>query len=415
MNKRSSTKYIYFAFIWHGFFLALTVSMLDLNTVFPFLINELTSSKIVFAGLYSVMLGVPLIFNVIFSHHLKKKEYKKKYLLLGIYIRGSAFLGMAIFTYFFSVDHPTLTILSFYFFVFMFSISAGFAGLSYSDIIAKLLNSEKRISLYTIKQLFGSTAAFMGGLVINYIFSQNIDFPLNYTISLSIGFFGLFIASLGFLFLKEPASIINHDNNDSLTTYIKKIPKVLKKDSSFKLFIIVENLAGFSIMILPFYIFFAKDNWSIDESYVGTYLIVLIIGTIFSNLIWGAIGNKFNAKAIVRFCIMLGGLNPLLAIYLGTTTPELYAIVFFIIGFTISGRKIGFEPYLLDIIPTKERVEYLGIRGSLNILVIILPLLAAKTINQFGYNFTFIGVTVMMSIAFILLGKISNRQIKEMC
>ncbi|MFK5883542.1 MAG: MFS transporter [Candidatus Izemoplasma sp.] len=415
MTNRSSTKYIYFAFIWHGFFLALTVSMLDLNTVFPFLIDELTSSKLVFAGLYSVMLGVPLIFNVIFSHHLKKKEYKKKYLLLGIYIRGTAFLGMAIFTYFFSVDYPTLTILSFYFFVFMFSISAGFAGLSYSDIIAKLLKSDKRVSLYTFKQLFGSSAAFMGGIIIKYIFSQNISFPLNYTISLSIGFFGLFIASLGFLFLKEPPSVVNHDNNDSLMTYIKKIPEVLKKDSSFKLFIIVENLAGFSIMILPFYIFFAKYKWDIDDSYVGTYLIVLVVGTIFSNLIWGAIGKRFNAKAIVRFCIMLGGLNPLIAMYLGTTSPELFAIVFFIIGFTISGRKIGFEPYLLDIIPTKERVEYLGIRGSLNVLVIILPLLAAGAIEVFGYNFTFIGVSVMMATAFILLGKISNKQIEDMC
>jgi len=38
-------------FIWHGAFLALTMSMLDLNTVFPALISNLTESKIIF-GIY---------------------------------------------------------------------------------------------------------------------------------------------------------------------------------------------------------------------------------------------------------------------------------------------------------------------------------------------------------------------------
>ena len=214
--------------------------------------------------------------------------------------------------------------------------------------------------------------------------------------------------------LPEPKSIISN-NRDPLKAFIKKIPSILKKDNSFKLFIVVENLAGFSIMILPFYYLYAKDRFNFDESYIGTYLIWLTVGTIFSNFIWGFLANRFNAKQIVRFCIVLGGLNPLLAIYLGTVSPEMFAIIFFILGFMISGRKIGFEPYLLDIIPTEERVEYLGIRGSLNILIVILPLIGALTIDLFGFNFTFIVVSVMMGIAVLLLSKISNKQIQELC
>ncbi len=414
MKFTKSPNYIYFAFIWHGFFLALTHSMLDLNTVFPALITTLTESKVIFGALYSVMLGVPLMFNVIFSHYLKKKEYKKKYLLLGIYIRSSAFLGMSIFTYYLSETNPMLTIYSFFFFVFLFSISAGFAGLSYSDIIAKSLSSEKRVRLYTIKQFFGSSAAFLGGLVIARIFSIGIDYPLNYTISLVIGAVGLAIASLGFIILPESPSIIS-ESKETLTGFIKRIPSILRKDSSFKLFIIVENLAGFSIMILPFYMLYAKERFNIDDSFIGYYLIVLTVGTIFSNIVWGFLAKRLNAKAIVRFCITLGGLNPLLAIYLGTTSPEYFAVIFFILGFMISGRKIGFEPYLLDIIPKTERVEYLGIRGSLNILIVILPLIGALIINLFGFNVTFVVVTVAMFSAVYLLSKISEKQLEDFC
>jgi len=414
MKFTKSTKYIYFAFIWHSFFLALTVSMLELNTVFPALITTLTENRIIFAALYSVMLGVPLMFNVIFGYYLRNKEYKKRYLLLGIYLRSFAFLGMAIFTYYFSLSNPIITLISFFFFVFLFSVSAGFAGLSYSDIVAKLLNSEKRVRLYTVKQIFSSSSAFVGGLLIVKIFDLGIDYPLNYTISLLIGSVGLVIASLGFLLLPEPKSVIKK-NNEHLTTFIKKIPGILKKDNSFKLFIVVENLAGFSVMILPFYMLYAKDMFNIDNSYIGIYLIWLTVGKILSIFVWGFLGARFNAKQIVRFCIMLGGLNPLIAIYLGTIGPDAFVIVFFILGFIINGRKIGFEPYLLDIIPTKERIEYLGIRGSLNILIVILPIVGAIIINMFGFNVTFILVSVMMAIAGILLSKISNKQIKELC
>ncbi len=414
MKITKSPYYVYFAFIWHGFFLALTVSMLDLNTVFPALVTTLTDSKVIFAAFYSIMLGVPLIFNVIFGHYLRNKTFKKKYLLLGIYLRSFAFLGMAYFTYYYSLDNPSLTLISFFFFVSLFSISAGFAGLSYTDIIAKTLNREKRLRLYTYKQFFGGSAAFIGGLLIAKIFSMGIAFPVNYTISLLIGTLGLLIASLGFVFLPEPASVVT-DNQESLKAFIKRIPKILKKDKSFKTFIVVENLAGFSIMILPFYMVFAKETFILDDSFIGKYLITLTFGTIFSNIIWGLLSTKLNAKAIMRICIIIGGLTPLLAMYLGTTTPEYFMIIFFLIGFMISGRRIGFEPFLLDIVPKEERVEYLGIRGSLNILKVLLPLVGALVINYFGFSITFIMVSVMMALAAFLLGKISEKQIEEFC
>lgn len=413
--KRSSKNYVYFAFIWHGFFLAITASMLDLNTVFPALITTLTSSRILFGLIYSVMLSVPLIFNVIFSHYLRRKKHKKIYLLIGIYLRGASFLGMALFTFYFAKTHPNLTLFSYFIFVFLFSISAGFAGISYSDIIAKELDSKDRVNLYTIKQFFGSSGAFLGGLFIAKIFSIDMVYPLNYSVSLFIGFVGLFIASLGFIFLKEPESVISKDKPVSLLQYIKKIPSVLKKDESFKYFIIVENLSGFSIMILPFYMMFAKESFVLDDSYIGIYLIILTVGTIISTLLWGFIAKKFDAKHIVGLCIILGGLNPILALILSNTTPALFGIIFFIIGFMRSGRKIGFEPYFLDIIPLNERVEYLGIRGSLNILRVILPLVAGILISYVGYIITFILVTVMMTLSFIELLKITDKQIEEFC
>ncbi len=399
-----SNKKIFYAFIWHGVFLALTKSMLDLNTVFPSLIDEMTHSKVIFGILYSVMLGVPLIFNIVFSHYLKTFKKKKKVLLFGIYLRSFSFLGMALFTIFYAIDRPMLTTGSFFVWIFLFSISAGFAGISYADIIAKTMKPIERNKLYATKQFIGSIAALFGGFLIKKIFSMpSIVYPYQYGISLFIGAFGLFVASFGIITIKEPDSIIYAEKADKFIDFIKTIPSIIKKDAHFKNFIIIENLASFSIMILPFYIIFAKQVFDLDQSYIGTFLIVQITGTVFSNIIWGILATKRNAKTVVKVCIAIGAFLPILAIVLSFTSVYIYSIIFVLLGFIISGRRVGFEPYLLDIAPDDRRTEYLGIRGTMNLFVVILPIVGGLFIDVVGFYTTFTIVSFVMLIALFLM------------
>lgn len=408
---RSNIKFVYFAFVWHGFFLALTMSMIDFNTVLPTLIDTLNDSKIIFGSLYSIMLGGPLIFNIVFSHYLKRFRKKKKFLLTGMYIRGFAFFGMAFVTYFYALESPMTVILSFYVFITLFAVSAGFAGLSYSDIVGKMVTKEERTTLFTVKQFFSSSASFLGGVLVGIVFASDISFPLNYTYTLGLGFTGLFVASIGFLLLKEPEGVA-HENAMSLSGYIRTVPKLMKEDKTFLKFVIVENLSSFSMMILPFYILYAREILNIPDSYIGVFLILQVSGTILSNIMWGLIGKKKNAKAIVRGCVLLGALNPLFAVLLGTFSPELFGLVFLIIGFNMSGRQVGFEPYLLDIAPKRKRIEYLGIRGSLNLLVVVLPLLGGVFISLAGYEITFVTVALIMMVAFFMLKHMNAHETK---
>ena len=148
---------------------------------------------------------------------------------------------------------------------------------------------------------------------------------------------------------------------------------------------------------------YAKDTFAIDESYVGRYLIFQTIGAILSNFLWGAISNKWGSKMIIRIFALLGGLTPILAILLSKLGPNYYAIVFFIVGFLISGRAVGFESYLLDIAPSDNRIIYLGIRGTMNFLIVLLPIMGGFLITFMGYQLTFIIVAIVMFVAFILL------------
>jgi len=70
-----------------------------------------------------------------------------------------------------------------------------------------------------------------------------------------------------------------------------------------------------------------------------------------------------------------------------------------------SGRLVGFEPYLLDIVPEAGRSLFLGIRGSLDVLIAILPTLGGLFVDLLGFRPLFFVVTVVLLLAFLLLGK----------
>jgi len=403
----NSRKSIYAIFIWHAFFLAITMSMIDFNTVFPSLISSLTESKIIFGAIYSIMFGVPLIFNLIFGHYLSSKKFKKKFLLLGINLRAFSFLGMAFFVYKYASQDPSIVIISLFFWVFLFSFSGGFAGIVYTDIIGKFLKKGERGSLYAFKQFFSSIGFLIGGFIIAFAFNvSNISYPTNYALVLFMGFIGLLIASGAFWCIKEPPSKI--ENYVSFFVFVKKIPEILKSDKRFSRFIVVENLTSFSLMILPFYIVYAKEIFHI--TLLSFYLFAIIIGAIISNIFWGAISKKLSSKAVIETCIFIGAFIPILSLLMVPLGPYYFTIIFLLIGFIRSGRIIGFDPYFLDIAPESKRTIYLGIRGTLSVLTVILPLIGGIFIEILGYMFTFCIVSIVMFISLFLLWEKSISQ-----
>lgn len=410
-KNNSSNVMLYFIFTWHNVFLALTMSMIDFNTILPTLINILTDSKIVLGALYSILLAAPLLFNFVFSYYMSSFKYRRRFLITGIYLRSISFFLMAVVVYFFAVKSPSITLGSLFFLIFLFSTSGGMAGLAYADLISKIVPKNMRAKLYSIKQFAGSAASFLGAVLVSKIFStEGFSFPVNYSLSFFIGFLGLMIASITFWLIKEPASKVNDNEKSSLGFLIKSIPKILKDDPNFFKFILVENFSSFSLMVLPFYIIFAQEFLYTDSSYIGKFLFFQIIGTISSNVMWGVLGSHFGVKNVVSICIFIGGIIPLIAILLSNFPPMYFSIVFILIGFVISGRRIGFEPYLLEISPPEQTILYLGIRGTLNLFTVLLPLLGGFFIQFFGYIFTFVLVSIMMFISFFLLKRKGNKK-----
>ena len=213
------------------------------------------------------------------------------------------------------------------------------------------------------------------------------------------------IGGMGFWKLKEPASEIKEDDITNKNNFVGNIVTILKADKPFLKFILIENMTSFSLMILPFYMVFIKNSFSNYMNYLGVFVIVQVVGSITSNFLWAFISRKFGSKSVVKLCIFMGATIPIIALLINSLGPIWYILVFLLLGFITSGRNIGFEPYLLDIAPNEKRTIYLGIRGSLNVLVVLLPLAGGIFINILGYYLTFGLVSLVMFLVFFSMNK----------
>jgi len=222
----------FFAFNWHAFWLALAQTFADKNTVLPGLILFAGGTQLEIGYLTSIMIGIPLISQLLFASYLTRKPRKKYFLLLGIYMRVLAFAGVVLSLSSLESSNPDFIIYSVFAWMFLFSISGAFAGVSYTDILGKSITGETRKRFFVFRQFLSSLGVLISALVVRFILRE-LEYPQNYIIMFSAASALLFIATFGFLMIKERPSEIK-ESPESLLTILRSIPSIIKKDGNLR-------------------------------------------------------------------------------------------------------------------------------------------------------------------------------------
>ncbi|MGK9369917.1 hypothetical protein ACSSWA_13555 [Melioribacter sp. Ez-97] len=240
----------FFSLIWHAFWLALAEAFADKNTVMPALILFAGGAQTEVGYLASIMIGVPLLSQLLFAVLLSGKKYKKKFLLTGIYLRVSAFAGAALSIYLIDRISADSFIFLILFWMFLFSISGAFAGISYGDIVGKSFETSKRKTFFATKQFIAGAGVLSSAFLAKFLLSE-LEYPRNYQTAFFSAASFLFIASAGFWTIKEkPSRVIIKKKMELLKSVIGEI----RNNKTLRGLILISNLAGFSFVTIPFLI-----------------------------------------------------------------------------------------------------------------------------------------------------------------
>jgi len=402
-TEEQESKRNFKAFIWHAIFLALASNFMDVDTVIPAMLIKVGGNSIHMGILTTIMIGGASFMQLFFSGFLSNQAFKKKFLISAVNIRVLSLFSLAALFYYADSLSQNTVFFSIFILITIFSFSGSFANVSYIDILGKTISAKKRKHFFSLKQLISSIGLLASAFVASWVL-KSYAFPINYSYTYLSAASLLLLASVGFYFLSEnkPSTF----RKIGIKDFFIQMPKEIKHNSNLKNYLIIINLLGIGISLLPFVILLAKDTQNLSFGNVGIFLIFRTIGMLIGSLSLYFLVNKFTYKKVLLFNVFLGSSLPILAL-LVHDSQLLFPGIFLLAGIFISTFKISMNGLLIEISSTENRTLYAGMSGAGNILTSIFPLLAGVLISLLGFNIVFVLISILMLGSYVFIRRLN--------
>ncbi|HDD62465.1 MAG TPA: MFS transporter [Chloroflexi bacterium] len=385
--------------LWHGAFLALGVSLTQPTTVISAFIADLTGSTIWVGGLSTVLIIAGALPQIFVARWIEPRPRKMPYLMTAIYLRVISWGILAWLIYAIGDQQPLTLAWILVGMLAIFYAGGGLGNIPYTDIIGKIIPAERRGAY------FGGMGALAGPLSVGAAFfaryiMAHVTYPNNYALLFGLAAVGLGIASLGFWVMREPLSSAAEQSLQSWHQYWQQL---LTAGRRLKTLITAQLLTGFSLMALPFYVVFARDQLDAPSEAVGWFLLAQVLGGLLFNLVWARLVDQAGSRWMLFFCAIISTLTPLLAIILASFGWFALTPVFFLAGASLAGRQVGFQSALLEVAPATERATYAGLNAVLLLPIAFLSLGAGLFLQFWSYTALFLFTALFVGAGIVVI------------
>jgi MFS family permease len=388
------------AFYWHAFFLAVTTSFTEVNTVMPALILEAGGTEVAVGVLTAIMLGLPLITQLVFAGFLHTRERKKPYLLLAINLRvlalGAAAVGIALYgtgTMIIPIVFAAMTV---------FALSGAFAGVSYTELVGNLVRTANRRTFFVRRQVITTLGLLASAIVTRFLLGA-AAFPDGYVLLFAMAAAFLFVAAGGFWALREPP--LDEESarpTGGVVAAIRQAPAMLRADQNLRSLILVANLVALGFTSIPLVTALAHRTYELDSATVGTFVLIQIGGMLAANVVWNRLVRRGGFRLVLQVeLVLIAALFPLALLVSAVAPLWTFALLYLVTGAIISGQKIAIEGALVQISPDGRRALYAGVFGAANLGAAFMPLLTGVLVGVLGFPAVFLGAAAVALVALI--------------
>lgn len=301
------------------------------------------------------------------------------------------------------IENQTFNSYALVFLLLIFSIASGVGSISFKDVTGKTVPKGERGQMLSFRSTFGGALALIaGGSLVFFLKGENSKW-------LYVGLFTLasllwVAASIIFSLIQEmPGST---QGGRTPVEEIKTGASLLRKEKSYRNFIITRALLMAIPLLDPFFILVAKDISNTSWNYLGLIIVIGSLAQIVSSPIWGRLADK-SSLLLMRISAGLSILSILYALvflYFKTDALNFYYFmpVFFINGIAYSGARLSRKTYIIDYAPENERPTYVSVANTLIGLFTIVAASFGLIAEYFGLAYQFWFFLLLLVVCILL-------------
>lgn len=393
------------AFLWHATFLAFAKNFMDVDTIIPAMLIESGGGAFHIGLMTAIMLGGSSFTQLFFAPFLSNKTYKKKHLLAGINTRIFSLAGLGFLLFLLEGEKTGYILWLAFLFITLFSLAGAFANISYTDILGKSVDQDKRKTFFSSLQIISGLIVLVSAFFVKKVLVWKA-FPANYAFMFFIGGGLLLIASGGFWSIKEAVpSALKISNVKEFFAVLKTELRENKKLAYFLGFI---NTQGIAISFLPFIVLYAKETFQTQSNDTGIFLIFKVAGIVFVSVLVLLGAKKLKYNVLLYSNVALSLILAATAFFLKDASAIKY--IFIIGGVVYSLYTMSMNGLLLEVSGNENRALYTGFAGAGNILPALFPLLGGAIISHFGFHSFFTLFMVIIATSAFFIFKIDCRR-----
>ncbi|MBE9471424.1 MAG: MFS transporter [Chloroflexi bacterium] len=379
--------------VFNGTAFRFAETLIDPPLILTWFVSQLTSSNLLI-GLVAPMGNAGWFLPQIFvSTRIQRMERKMPSYTLAAVIRTIAWVLLAAAVWL--VDDPRLLLVGFFALYAIARLSAGLAGLTFFDVVAKTIPARRRGSFFAWRQLLGGLLGLGGGWIVKTIlYHPALSFPRGHAVLFLVYCAVMVLALAAFALIREPPGPVVAEPV-TLREQLWRAGRLWRTDQVYRRYIAARLSLAMANIALPFYGIYAKNVLGAPEGMVGIYVVARVGALLLSNLLWGRLSDRRGNRLVMRLVSLGSGLAALSALALvgmmgllrpqGAWLPYLALPLFFLDGAMLPAQILSGSNFLLELVPGAERPLYLGLSNTLMGVVVLISGLGGLVVDFFGF------------------------------
>ena len=381
----------FFLGVVNGVLFNVSEGLIGGTTVLPTFVSNVTSSKVLIGLSGSLATAGWFLPQLVVANLIETVRRKRPIYVWAGVVRIVTIWIIALSIPLLSGTWATGFVALFFILYSVYVIAGGVAGIPFMDIVGKEIKSENRGSFFGARLFFGGIAAAFVGLYVKSTLAGK-PFPDNYATLFVAASALITLAIISFCLADEREGTVR-DRRTPFKRFLRRGPLLLKDIKSYRMFLVWRILLGIWMMALPFYIIFARERLGLPEEAVGVFLSIQMVGMIISNLLWGRLSDRVGNKIVLNLTAAVSAASPGIALLTSVAAPLRgmtgFGAVFFFLGFTMSGLRLGHSNYMLDLSPESERPTYLGFMNTFLAPVMLLSAVGGYMVERTSFEVLF--------------------------